>query len=181
MPLPPWPTPEPPSDQPTQVLGGEVALMAPPRGATWQIGFMSSFELLLRREGQLLRRHAHNTQVAMSLWAHHRLPALQAALGPDLDLLVQETAEGIQPRDAWDRRRGALLDPAASRDVFARARLDPPAVSLLGEVRTRNELQTRMASVGAPGTQLEARRSEGGVVVARAVLAVETARPLGRR
>lgn len=186
MPLPPWPTPPPPLERAQSVLGGELTLLGLPQGVAWQVGFASAFELVLRREGQLVGRRYRAEHQSMLLWAHQRLPALNAALETNLDLIVIEvdTPDGVPqivPRDVWDRQRGALLDHASARDVLTRAHLAPPPHSLLGEVTSLLDLQVRMASLGAPGTRLEVRRHEGGLVAARAVLTVEVGRAAERR
>ncbi|MEW5851343.1 MAG: hypothetical protein AB2A00_21320 [Myxococcota bacterium] len=175
MPLPPWPQLGEISDRAQSVLGGEVTLHHPPTSALWQVGFASQFELVIREDGQLHRGGRDPHCAPVLLWAHLRCAALNNALGSDLDLLLKAEPT-ISVVDVWDRRRGALCDHARTREVLSRARVEAPVVALLGEVRTLAELTTRTVALGAPGSLVELRREEGGVVVARAHLRVGSAR-----
>ncbi len=187
MSLPPWPELPPPVDRVQTLLGGDITLRRRAPKDLWQLGFCGQFELLMRHNAQRVGRRTKGQIGAVMLWSHGRLPALHAALGQDLDVLAHElptpTQDGgvVGVLDIWDRRKAALLDHAALRDVCTRARLDPPTVALLGEVRTLADLQARMAALGAPGTVLEARREEGGVVTGRAFVTVEAGRTAGKR
>jgi hypothetical protein len=187
MPLPSWPSPPPPTEHIQPLLGGEITLRRPLQGVLWQVGFASPYELVLRRDGELVGRRNRGIHHPVMLWAHDRIPSLNGALGSNLDLLVCEVRVGPEhpPRvdvvDVWERRQQALVEHASLREVCARARLEPPTVALLGEVGTVGDLQARVMALGAPGTQLEARREDGGLVTARALVVVGTARPRGRR
>lgn len=180
--LPPWPELPPWVERVQSLLGGDITLRRRAPQDLWQAGFCGNFELMLRHNGTRVGRRAKGQVAAVMLWAHGRLPALFAALGQDLDVMAHELTQPspdgavVGVLDVWDRRKGALLDHAALRDVCTRARLEPPTVALLGEVRTLADLQARMAALGAPGTVLEARREEGGVVTARALVTVEAGR-----
>jgi hypothetical protein len=74
-----------------------------------------------------------------------------------------------------------LLGHGGAREIFQRARVDSPAVALLGEVKTLAELNARARAVGTPGSTAELRKEEGGTVIARAMLTVSAERAPGLR
>lgn len=162
--------------------------MAQRPGALWQVGFAAPFEMVLREEGALRRSFWAARRAPVGLWASCRAAALNAALGNERDLLIrvppswEGTLDGplpVEPLDIWDRRKQALLGHHQAREVLMRAGLPVPKVAILGEMRSLHELTARAHQVGIPGSTVELRREEGGVVVERAWMKLGASRVPG--
>lgn len=170
----------------TDLLGGELTLRLPPAGERWHVSFASPYELNLREEGRRFAPRYSHRGGPVAVWAHSRCPALYNALGRSMGLVVciNANAEGhaeVVPLDVHDRKRGIWLAHGPVREILSAVRVAGAPLTLLGEVTTLAELETRMAALVAPGTQVEVRREEAGAVVASALAVVDVARAQGRR
>lgn len=163
---------------------GEVVALPLPTGTRTTARFPSPFELVLTLAGRRVTIDDSPAARELLLWSSRRLPALWRALGERSVLLAAHVDSAVVVTDLVELERDPNVDGDApvARAVFRdhgalRERLEPCNVqlaqfSLLGTVGTKAELERRVRSSWAPGTQVEVRVEDDGRIVSRRRLRV---------
>jgi hypothetical protein len=171
-------------DEAAPLLEGEVVALPVPAGARVTLRFPSAFELYLTRDGRRITDDDGPAARELLLWASRRLPSLWRALGEDIVLLAAQSDGAVvvtdlvhvervlDPRDDEPVARAEFLDHGALRERLEPCGLALARFSLLGALGTKAELERRVRAAWAPGTLVEVRIEDDGVIVSRRRLRV---------
>lgn len=175
------PIPEPELDEDGAPLpDGESVALPAPAGARVTLRFPSAFEVYLTVGGSRVTDDDGPAARDLLLWCGRRLPALWRALGERSALLAVHNDGRVLVTDLAELERDPDTDAEIARFLdhgALRERLEPCGVelspfSLLGPIGTRAELDRRVRAAYAPGTLVEVRVEDGGLIASRRRLRV---------
>jgi len=161
--------PVPDHEELDRLIGGELVATSAPRGRRVTVSFRGAYELLLTIDGQVVERRPRQADRRALISIVRRVPALYAALEQSFSLVLDELRPGrFAATDLYHRVEGCYLAHGELLNRIGRLELLPAPFAAVAPPRSTAELARTLDGLRALGDQLELRREEDGVVIARA-------------